>query len=658
MSKKRMYRQFLTVAVLSATMTGAAWAATTEVQPGYVASMKSTENTPAVTASAEEKAPVMVEAPKAEAMNVSSVAEAQYVSSVTDAQLAPYVGKTIAALKVEPTTSEEEKANLSTLLKNKIGDKVTADGIKADIAALGNTGVYAEVNPVFMEVPEGVHVTYQLTPNPILHEVAFNGNTVYATDKLVQFLDAPKGQVLNTVAIGQKIQAINEAYSKDGYMLAHVVGVNMNPEGKLTVYISEGVVEDIRIHGNKKTKDYVIKREIIQKVGKPLNRDLARRSVERIHNTGYFEDVNVRLMPGTNPANVILDVDVLEQKTGVVTIGAGYSKSDGAVGIIELGENNFRGTGDKVKVHWEFGGKASNKNYQLSYTRPWLDSKGTSLGFSIFNRQEQYTDYNSNGQSISEYDKRRSGWNTSLGRQLGEYSRAYLNLESRKDEWKIGDSMSGYRYDKDASYGPNNNFDFAGFNGSNGKGYIKNNFGRINSLTYQYVFDSRDSVFDPTRGKRFSYSLQWAGHGLGGDFDFYKATLESRMYKKVGHAQTLALRARLGYASGSVPYSELFTVGGADTLRGYEDDQFKGKKSYSLTLEYRYPIMKRVQGVVFTDMGSAWDAPDVPWYSDTKSFNISVGAGVRLSTPIGPVRLDYGYGKKEGKFHFSFGGQF
>ena len=188
--------------------------------------------------------------------------------------------------------------------------------------------------------------------------------------------------------------------------------------------------------------------------------------------------------------------------------------------------------------------------------------------------------------------------------------------------------------------------------------YVGKNFGRINSISWQKVYDSRDNIYEPTRGRRISYTAQWAGHGLGGDFDFYKFTAEMRAYKKVGSKNVLAFRARGGFIQGDAPYSQLFTLGGADTLRGYEDDQFRGKNMYNATLEFRFPIVKKVSGVLFTDIGDAWDAPNVPWYKNTKSFNYGVGAGVRITTPIGPVKLDYGVGKDKKKFHFSFGTQF
>lgn len=582
--------------------------------------------------------------------------EAQYVTSVNAETVNPFVGKTISGISISGV-SEAQAVQLMPILTEKVGDVVAVDNILKDVQNLGNTGYFSEVNPIFTTVPEGVKLDFAVVVNPVVHGVTFEGNTVYTSEVLTNYMALPQDQVLNSVYVGQKIQGINAAYARDGYMLAHVDGVAVDDNGVLHIRVVEGVVEDIIPAGNKKTRDKVITREFVQKKGKPFNKFLVRRSVERVYNLGFFDDVNVRMLPGNeNPNNVIIEVDVLEHKTGTVTLGAGYSKSDGLVGIIEFGEENFRGTGDKFKVHWEIGGKDNYKNYQVSYLKPWIDSKGTSLGFSYFNREDEYTDYNENGSEVAEYNKKSRGFNISFGRQTGEYTRDYLTLESRKDEYKWDDDdSSGYRYDRNAGAGnrwDNGSYNFADDN------YVENNFGRINSATWQKVYDSRDNIYEPTRGRRISYTAQWAGHGLGGDFDFYKFTAETRMYKKIGAKNVLAFRARAGFIQGDAPYSQLFTLGGADSLRGYEDDQFRGKKMYNATLEFRFPLVKKVTGVLFADIGDAWDAPNVTWYDSKKSFNYGVGAGVRVTTPIGPVKLDYGVGKDENKFHFSFGTQF
>ena len=582
--------------------------------------------------------------------------EAQYVTSANAETINPYVGKLITGLSISGVTAEQQ-AQLLPILSEKIGDAVSVDGVFKDVTNLGNTGYFSEVNPVFTTVPEGVKLDFAVTVNPITTGVAFEGNTVYTSEVLTKFMDIQPGQVLNSVYVGQKVQGINAAYARDGYMLAHVDGIRVDDQGVLHVHIVEGIVEDIIPAGNKKTRDKVITREFVQKKGKPFNKFLVRRSVERVYNLGFFDDVNVRMLPGDqDPNNVIIEIDVLEHKTGTITLGAGYSKSDGLMGIIEFGEDNFRGTGDKFKVHWEIGGKKKYKNYQISYLKPWIDSKGTSLGFSFFNREDEYTDYNEDGNEVAEYNKKSRGFNISFGRQTGEYTRDYLTLESRKDSYKWDDDdSSGFRYDKNAGKGKN--WNNGSYNFANDK-YVDKNFGRINSITWQKVYDSRDNIYEPTRGRRISYTAQWAGHGLGGDFDFYKFTAEARMYKKLGAKNVLAFRARGGFIQGDAPYSQLFTLGGADSLRGYEDDQFRGKYMYNATLEFRFPIVKKVSGVLFTDIGDAWDAPNVSWYNSKKTFNYGVGAGVRITTPIGPVKLDYGVGKHKNKFHFSFGTQF
>ena len=582
--------------------------------------------------------------------------EAQYVTSANAESINPYVGKLITGLSISGVTAEQQ-AQLLPILTEKIGDAVSVDGVFKDVTNLGNTGYFSEVNPVFTTVPEGVKLDFAVTVNPITTGVAFEGNTVYTSEVLTKFMDLQPGQVLNSVYVGQKVQGINAAYARDGYMLAHVDGIRVDDQGVLHVHIVEGIVEDIVPAGNKKTRDKVITREFVQKKGKPFNKFLVRRSVERVYNLGFFDDVNVRMLPGDqDPNNVIIEIDVLEHKTGTITLGAGYSKSDGLMGIIEFGEDNFRGTGDKFKVHWEIGGKKKYKNYQISYLKPWIDSKGTSLGFSFFNREDEYTDYNEDGNEVAEYNKKSRGFNISFGRQTGEYTRDYLTLESRKDSYKWDeDDSSGFRYDKNAGKGKN--WNNGSYNFANDK-YVDKNFGRINSITWQKVYDSRDNIYEPTRGRRISYTAQWAGHGLGGDFDFYKFTAEARMYKKLGAKNVLAFRARGGFIQGDAPYSQLFTLGGADSLRGYEDDQFRGKYMYNATLEFRFPIVKKVSGVLFTDIGDAWDAPNVTWYNSKKTFNYGVGAGVRITTPIGPVKLDYGVGKHKNKFHFSFGTQF
>lgn len=578
-----------------------------------------------------------------------------YLSSNDDSAIEAQVGKTITSVDFEGIP-EEVKAKLAPLIQSKPGSTVTVEGIRNDVASLGSIGVFSQIRPVFVSVPEGVKLTYQLVSNPVVKNVEFSGNTVFTSDYLKSIMQIPKDSVLNFVLVNQKLREIEDLYLKQGYMLVSIPNVQVSADGTLHIDISEGIVEDIVIVGNEKTKNYVITRELKLKKGKPFNKFLASRSMERLYNLGYFEDVNMKLLPGkTNEHDVIIEIDVIEQKTGIVAVGAGYSDADGTVGIIELGDTNFRGTGDKVNLHWEFGGAGDGKNYTLSYTRPWINDNGDSLGASIFNRIYEYDDYDANGDKVAEYDKRRKGWNLTWGHVSDEYRTNYFNFESSKESYDDHDGFeTGEVMDK---YLAKNNI--TDYHDSDWYKAIMDNFGTTNSFTFTHVFDNRDNYFNASKGRRISFAAQWGGHGLGGDYDFYKFTAEGRFYKALGNGHILALRLMGGYIDGDVSYGNLFDLGGSDTLRGYEDDQFKGKKMYAATLEYRFPIAKKVQGVLFTDAGSTWgiDEGKIPWYTDDDSLNWSVGVGIRLQTPIGPIRLDYGHGDRN-KFNFSFGTQF
>lgn len=550
------------------------------------------------------------------------------------ASAADIAGKTVTAVKITGMSTVGENAVLAAV-KTKVGDKADPETVKQDLQAIYEMGYFFDVVANFTEVPEGIQVVYTVMENPQLNEIVIKGNTKVSTEKIKELLTIKPGAVLNAKTLNDNMRAVEQYYHDQGFILAKVNDVAMGSGGVLTISVNEGVLEGITVKGNDKTKTNVITREIKLKTGESFNVKDARRSMQKVYNLGYFEDVNMKLNPGKEPNAVVLETSVVEQKTGTFSIGAGYSKADGMVGIIELGDNNFRGTGDKVKVHWEFGGNGGNKNYEFGYTKPWLDDKQTSLGFTVYDMTNEYSDYE-HGKLVSSYDKERKGWDITLGRPSGEYIQNYISFKNRKDEWK--EAVDGIDYSKEPGY----------------ENYRDENFGLTRSVTLTRVFDSRDNVFNATEGRRYSLSAEFAGKALGGDFNYNKYTAEARQYLKVGKEQVVALRLTAGYADGHMPDSGRFAVGGADTLRGYEDDEFKGNKMLAATAEYRFPVAKKVQGVVFTDVGNAWNGEGYK----LNDLEASAGVGLRITTPIGPIRLDYAQGSEGGKTHFSFGGQF
>lgn len=307
--------------------------------------------------------------------------------------------------------------------------------------------------------------------------------------------------------------------------------------------------------------------------------------------------------------------------------------------FIQVGENNFRGRGRQVKLRWQFGGTT---DYGISYFDPWVDDKQTSFGFNLYNELHDRDRRDNDGNIQDSYEERSKGASVTLGRPTGEYTRTSLTLGTKDTsaEWESGANgrTADMFFNGDGTY----------------KGYQG---GTTNSAAIGIVKDTRDNWLDPKSGYRHELDVELGGHTLGGDYDYTKYQADLRKYIKSGKKNSWAFRAFAGTASGNLPDSELFDVGGADTLRGYDDSQFEGKKALTLSAEYRIPFGSKMQGVIFADAGKAWDNDRDPTVT-TESLKVGKGIGLRFTTPLGPLRLDFARGDQGSKVHFSIGQAF
>lgn len=532
------------------------------------------------------------------------------------------------------------KEDILNVLTVKAGDKFNIKNIEQDRNNIYNTGYFYDNYPSYEVVPEGVKITYHVMENPVLNSVEILGNQVYSTDKIEDMLTVKKGEILNIRQLNTDLANIEASYRQDGYILAKLRDISIDESGNLTLTFNEGILEGYVVKGNDKTKDYVITREMRIKPGEVFDAKKARRSMQRVYNLGFFEDVSVKILPGKeDPNNIIMELTVIEKRTGSFGIGAGYSSEDGLLGMVSIGDTNFRGTGDSVKAMYEFGGDGGDDSgYSISYTKPWLDEKETTGTFRIYDRKFEYDDYDNNGDLIETYDKKNQGYELNFGRPTDEYTMNYLGF-------KINDTE--YRGHED------------GLDRSKNTEWLDNNFGETRSIIASQVRDTRDNIFYPTEGTRTSLSVEYAG--LGGDFDYTKLTGSVQKYYKVGHAQVLAFRGSAGYANEDLPEAALFEVGGQNSVRGYRDGQFSGNRMLMGTMEYRFPLMNKVQGALFTDVGDAWGGKSWgSWSSIEEDLDLhaSVGLGLQMQTPIGAMRLDYGWGEDGGRLHFNVGGNF
>ena len=558
--------------------------------------------------------------------------------------LGQFEGQTIVDIRFEGATEKTEPTAKAAVSMH-AGDMFTSKLLYEARDTIYNTGYFYDIFPSFEKVPEGVIVTFHVLENPVLTDIEITGNTVEKSEELYDRMGVKKGEILNSRILHENIQAIQELYHKDGYILMKVSDMNIDPSGKLVIKINEGKLEGYAVKGNKKTKDRVILREMRQKPGEPFNSKLARRSVQRVYNLGFFEDVNIKMNPGVEPNAVIMEVDVKEQRTGTFGVGAGYSSSDGILGMINVGDKNFLGTGDAVTLTYQRSGSESDaQGFVFSYRRPWIDKKETVGTLKIYNRTYEYSDYDTSGDKKESYMRKYAGGEITFGRPVSEYSTNYLTLRNRKDTY--------VRHEDDGNVVWTNS-DGSIHWGYHDEAWKEYNFGTTRSITFQHVTDTRDNVYNPTEGGKVSLTAEVAG--FGGDFDFQKASIEDTRYFKVSSNRVIAVRGMYGYGHGHLSEFNQYRVGGQDTLRGYRDDQFRGDRMALLSIEYRFPLANKVQGAIFADGGGAWSDRFLP---HSNALHGSVGVGISFNTPIGPVRIDYGRGDQGGRVHFTVGGAF
>lgn len=521
------------------------------------------------------------------------------------------------------------------IVQTQPGDVLTEEAIEADRLAIEHMGYFSDVRDETQEAAEGVVVVFHVVENQKVSTIALKGAKAISPDALLKVMGTKPGKVLNSKTIREDGDAILKEYAKLGYA-AEITDVDIDKEGNLTLLIQEAVVEKIRIQGLKKTRERVVRREMRVKEGQVFNSRRLQDDLRRIYNLNYFDDVKYDRKPGSEPGKVLVSVDLKEKKTGTAAVGLGFSSRDELVGFVDLAERNFRGGGQQVSVRAEFGDR---RTHEFTYAEPWLDKKHTSLSVSVYDRQiyreprGNFLNPTASDDTLVLFKETRKGARLSLGRPFSRDIAGYVGFRFEDVSLAQLDPLTLVETPLGAE-----------------------SAGLVSSISFSGVRDTRDVVFDATRGDRESLSLELAGQYLGGDSTFQKLDLDLRKYIPVARQFVLAGRLMGGATLGSLPAFEQYFVGGAETVRGYDIDRDYGDNRLVSNLELRYRIQKNLQGVLFADAGDAWGGK----FANSQSFDpiLGFGLGVRVNTPVGPIRLDYGFGQDGSKAHFSIGQQF
>jgi outer membrane protein insertion porin family len=501
-----------------------------------------------------------------------------------------------------------------------------------------------------------IEITLKINEGPQFKvgKVDLEGDFLIPKEKLLEKLKIQKEEYYSRQIVRGDILLLTDLYADQGYAYADVSPRISEDSEQLIVNITYVIkkgkqvyFEEIIITGNRKTRDKVIRRQLRVYEQELFSGRRLKRSVRNLHRLDYFKDVKVNTAKGNADDKMILKIDVEEKSTGAFTFGGGYSNTEKLFIMASISQKNLFGRGQILDLRANWGDET--RKYSINFVEPWLFDIPLSAGFKIYNWDSDF----------DEYEKDSVGGVLRLGYPIFDFTR--LSVAFSRDVSQIEVILAGELPQSIQE--------------------LVDEFGEeediiTSSVTTNLSYDSRNRAFSPTEGQDHRLTVEYAG--FGGDIQFVKSIGELGWYLPLVEGLTGLIHAKGGYGregSGGVwPDYERFFLGGINSLRGFDEDDLSpkdengneigGDKFVQFNFELIFPLIRNagLDGVVFIDTGNV-EAEDARL--DLGGLRTSTGFEFRWNSPIGPIRLAYGYildpqptDQNRGQWEFSMGAAF
>jgi outer membrane protein insertion porin family len=479
--------------------------------------------------------------------------------------------------------------------------------------------------------------------------IDITGNKVLPVEELRRRVLLKPDDIYARSKLQETVKGIGDVYGTIGRTTADInpqIALDVpNRKVNITLEVSEGpevFIERINISGNTRSQEKILRRELPMAEGDLFTTGKLARAKQKLINLNYFEKVETKTTPGSSKDKIVVTIDVTEKPTGLFSIGGGYSSQDGALGTLDLSQNNFLGKG--YQLFLRLRGGTETQQGTIGFTDPWFLDRPLAAGFDIFNNRRVYLDYTVNS----------LGGDVRFGAPIGDYGR-----------WN-----SFYRLSQEDVSGvdPNASTELLQAEGTTISSMVGGSLSR----------DTRDSLTEPTRGNYSLFGADFAGIGTG-DNRFFRITATTTQHQPLWFDHVLSGRLMVGYqlgwANAPVPFFERYYLGGPNTIRSFKSRQISpvdgsgtdigGNFQVLGNLEYSVPLPFGIRAAVFFDVGNVY-GPDQSLHApiDLTSLKYAVGPGIRWNSPFGPVRVDYGVNpnptgkEKFGNIQFSMGSAF
>jgi outer membrane protein insertion porin family len=549
-----------------------------------------------------------------------------------------------------------EKGILSFITRSGLLDEKKLEGDAQKITTFYQNHGYIRAKvgepKITYEEGGGLIITIQIVEGEqyAVDKVKLEGELIQPEEELLKRVSINKVKYFSREVIRKDVLTLRDVYADQGFAYASVSPSveedDKNHLANVVYHINPGEkvrLERINIFGNTVTRDKVIRRELAVVEGEYFSGTGLRRSTERLNRLGFFEDVEIQTKKGSQDDRMVLDVNVKERPTGSFSLGAGYSGYEGMIGLLEVSQRNLFGRGQQLSA----AARLSTVSTQFSaqFLEPWLFDRRLSAAFDAYRWDYRYPDYtrDSTGGAIT------------------------LRFPLGLDQYTRG--LTKYLYDHSMIKDVASTADYT----------VRELEGQdltTSSVTLGIERDSRDKVWNTRKGSENRLTFEYAG--LGGEVYFNRYEFTSAWYFPLPWETAFMVKGRWGYVQeregGILPDYQKYRIGGINTVRGYDlwsitakdpisGEDVGGEKMMVYNLEYRFPLLtdQGVVGVVFFDAGNVFGEGGDFGFQDIKT---SAGVGVRWYSPLGPIRIEYGYilnprpGDPTGNVEFSIGGSF
>ncbi|BAY62972.1 surface antigen D15 domain-containing protein [Calothrix brevissima NIES-22] len=578
-----------------------------------------------------------------------------------------------------------------SVIRTQPGRTTTRSQLQEDINAIFGTGFFSNVQAVPEDTPLGVRVSFVVQPNPVLTKVEIQANpgtnvaSVLPQNTADQVFREQYGRILNLRDLQEGVKQLTKRYQDQGYVLANVIGApQVSENGVVTLQIAEGVVEDIKVRFRNKegqdvdeqgkpirgrTQDYIVTRELELKPGQVFNRNTVQKDLQRVYGLGIFEDVNVSLDPGSDPSKVDVVVNVAERNSGSIAAGAGISSASGLFGTISYQQQNLNGRNQRLGAELQVGER--ELLFDLRFTDPWIagDPYRTSYTANIFRRRSISLIFDGKDNNIETFNPGDTEGDRPRVVRLGgglTFTRPLSANPYANSEWT---ASAGFQYQRVSTKDADGNSRTQGTVYQNGLPtelipLTQSGSGDDDLFLLQLGAqrDRRNNPLQPTSGSYLRFGVDQSvpiGQGnifltrLRGSYSQYVPV----KFISIGKGpQTLAFNLQGGTVLGDLPPYEAFTLGGSNSVRGYEDGTLTSSRSYvQASVEYRFPVFSVVSGALFFDFGSdLGTSTRAAELLNKNGTGYGYGLGVRVQSPLGPIRIDYGI-SDDGDSRINFG---